>query len=150
MSYDIHYDMIIKTTHYSGNFNREMCAYLIGMIGDGVVGEEFVKEFHESNHPQSILDEIEDINISIEDREEEGSEYCLPVHMTEGDINAISIHFEILPSKELIDFIMDRAMKFTQHKEFQADNYIGFKVLGYYFTKVTITRNKTTYLEERI
>lgn len=41
------YGFIIDTDSYSGNFEREMCAYITGQIGDCCVGDEYVEEFME-------------------------------------------------------------------------------------------------------
>lgn len=38
---------IIKTNAYAGNFEREMCAYMTGMIGGCEVGDEEAKLFYE-------------------------------------------------------------------------------------------------------
>lgn len=42
-----HYTFIIDTDSYAGNFEREMCAYLTGHIGDCEVGEEWAQKFME-------------------------------------------------------------------------------------------------------
>lgn len=39
------YKFIIDTDQYAGNFEREMCAYLTGVIGECGVGEEFAELF---------------------------------------------------------------------------------------------------------
>ena len=41
------YGFIIDTDSYSGNFERQMCAYITGQIGDCCVGDEYVEEFIE-------------------------------------------------------------------------------------------------------
>lgn len=39
------YTFIIDTDSYAGNFEREMCAYITGCIGDCEVGEEWADKF---------------------------------------------------------------------------------------------------------
>lgn len=34
-----HYSIVIDTENYAGNFERRMCAFLTGQIGDGYVGD---------------------------------------------------------------------------------------------------------------
>jgi len=39
------HSFIIDTNEYAGNFEREMCAYCTGQIGDCGVGEEEAEKF---------------------------------------------------------------------------------------------------------
>lgn len=41
------YIFIIDTDRYAGNFERDMCAYVTGQIGDCGVGKEFVEIYHQ-------------------------------------------------------------------------------------------------------
>lgn len=47
------YGLIIKTDKYTGNFEREMCAYMTGHIGDCEVGNEEAGQFLEK-HAQEL------------------------------------------------------------------------------------------------
>lgn len=38
------YQILVKTNSYAGNFEREMCAFMTGAIGECSVGSEFVDE----------------------------------------------------------------------------------------------------------
>jgi hypothetical protein len=40
------YLFVIDTDEYAGNFEREMCAYLTGRVGDCGVGDDFAELFH--------------------------------------------------------------------------------------------------------
>ena len=42
------YTIIIDTDEYSGNFEREMCAYCTGQVGECEVGEEEQAVFDET------------------------------------------------------------------------------------------------------
>lgn len=42
MSY---YTLVVDTEQYSGNFEREMCAYLTGQVGECGVGQGFVAKY---------------------------------------------------------------------------------------------------------
>lgn len=59
--------VIIDTTAYAGNFERELCAYFTGQIEECYVGSEFLKskdsiknlEWWEDNiAPQEVMDEM--------------------------------------------------------------------------------------------
>lgn len=41
------YSFIIDTNSYAGNFEREMCAYLTGQVGDCGVGDEHIESLKE-------------------------------------------------------------------------------------------------------
>lgn len=47
MSKTTEFRIIIDTNSYAGNFEREMCAYLTGQVGDCKVGEEIAEEVKE-------------------------------------------------------------------------------------------------------
>lgn len=47
------YGLIIKTDKYTGNFEREMCAYMTGHTGDCEVGDEESVEFLKE-YPQKL------------------------------------------------------------------------------------------------
>lgn len=38
------YQLLVKTNCYAGNFERELCAFMTGQVGDCEVGDEFVEE----------------------------------------------------------------------------------------------------------
>ena len=39
-----YYGFIVDTDSYAGNFEREMCAYMTGHIGECSVGEEYASD----------------------------------------------------------------------------------------------------------
>lgn len=39
------FKLVVDTAQYSGNFEREMCAYITGQFGECGVGEEWVKNY---------------------------------------------------------------------------------------------------------
>ena len=49
------YLFIVDTDQYAGNFEREMCAYMTGAVGECGVGEEYAKMFNEEE-PDTIFD----------------------------------------------------------------------------------------------
>ena len=54
------YAIVIKTDTYAGNFEREMCAYLTGHIGECQVGKELVNEEIKELFNGFIQDEADD------------------------------------------------------------------------------------------
>ena len=54
------YAIVIKTDSYAGNFEREMCAYLTGQIGECEVGKELINEEIKELFDGYIQDEPDD------------------------------------------------------------------------------------------
>jgi len=83
---DKRYFFIIDTNSYAGNFERNMCAYLTGQIGDCEVGDDIAAEFEEQ-FPDEYA-EFQDIIGS--DSDEHGcSRPCEMCH-TEGRFGFVS------------------------------------------------------------
>jgi hypothetical protein len=49
---------IIDTDSYAGNFERDMCAYITGVVGDCGVGEEFAKMYEEEMNVDEDLENV--------------------------------------------------------------------------------------------
>lgn len=47
---DTHYVFVVDTTEYSGNFERLMCAYVTGEVGECLVGEEVAGRLEKDGH----------------------------------------------------------------------------------------------------
>lgn len=54
------YIFVIDTDSYAGNFERDLCAYITGVVGDCGVGREFTKLYREETN----------------DKHEDGSQFC--------------------------------------------------------------------------
>lgn len=52
-----HFLFVVDTDHYAGNFERQMCAYVTGMVGECGVGEEEEVIFEEEVDINPLLDE---------------------------------------------------------------------------------------------
>ena len=97
------YKVIIQTNKYAGNFEREMCAFITGHIGECEVGKKFMNNITESE--QKILGDIM-----------HKGEGCLrPVDISNLNNEAIEIYFYNKPSKESIEY-MERAAKIYAEK----------------------------------
>lgn len=76
------YGIIIDTEEYSGNFERELCAFLTGHVGDCRVGDEF-------EHKNPLFDSV----ISVPD--ENGCYRPCEIYPTEGWFNnGVGKHFK--------------------------------------------------------
>jgi hypothetical protein len=48
------FTFVINTEQYAGNFEREMCAYVTGQIGECGVGQEEKKQYKTETHKQPL------------------------------------------------------------------------------------------------
>ena len=138
--------IIIDTDTYAGNFERELCAYVSGIVGDCEVGIEIAEK---------AMKEIKMIdwwNENINPQEtEDGSEFFRPctIMMTPEDgkgknnlnYNSVAIFVESFPNDEIIEELMTRAKVFCENKQKIYDEANYFK---------TNESNKITLLNIRM
>lgn len=102
--------IVIDTTAYAGNFERELCAYLTGQIAECTVGNEFIKR---SDPPKYLQWWEENINPQ---EDTEGSEFYRPCTIwktnNSKDYQSVAIFVEQFPSQEVIDEMLERAKYF--------------------------------------
>lgn len=134
---------VIDTADYAGNFERDMCAYLTGCIGDCGVGEDMAQLYDKEVGVDSFTNPFEDIILSEPD--EQG--VCRPVTIypgKNGDMNSVAILFEYRPSGEQIALMKERSYRFAALPE---EDY-GQRplkprvshILGFRLIEQTITR----------
>jgi len=95
------YGIVIHTNKYAGNFEREVCAWVTGHVGECGVGKEMVVE----NIAEKFL--------NIQEKADENG--CMrPVEICEDNANNLTIFFSEEPSKEQLDLVADRCDSFNQ------------------------------------
>jgi len=106
---------VIDTNDYAGNFERDMCAYITGVIGECGVGEEFAELYlKETGEEESRFVEL------IESRP--GNHGCnRPCRIWRSKdnpkvYNSVAIFFYNEPTKHEIEFMEKRAMQFVEAK----------------------------------
>lgn len=132
------YIFIIDTNEYAGNFERDMCAFCTGMIGDCEVGKEESEKFIKEES-QDIYDDLNEI---IEKRPDDHG-CCRPTSIyldKKGNkYNSVAIYFFEKPSEKIIEMIKARAKKFTKGKERIMKRPRTMKILGFRMKKETLT-----------
>ena len=128
---DVYYAFIIDTDSYSGNFEREMAAFLTGV--ETVRGEKWIEEFEKEygkNDEDSIVnnllylysehgDEFQSIWESPNWRND-GNGKHYPKNSAKGKkcryaaYNSVAIFFRNLPDEQSIAMLKERAYKFVQ------------------------------------
>lgn len=129
------YKIIIDTEQYSGNFEREMCAYITGRYGECGVGYEIAKFYaSQINHLEWFKE-----NIVNQPDEDNGCNRPVSVSVTPGWFNngygrhiregtptirtkhpaylSVEIYTHTIPPKEVIEEIIERAKYFCLNRE---------------------------------
>ena len=135
----------IDTTDYSGNFEREMCAFVTGQVGECGVGDQFIDEAldeicEKSNDAYNWLNDH-----TVQEADDADSPCYRPCsiwptpgrvnngsggHFNEADIKpeecwagthwpayeSVAIFFDGVPPKEVIDIMIERAKWFAQNR----------------------------------
>lgn len=128
------YLFIIDTNQYSGNFEREMCAYLTGCIGDCGVGDKMSRLFYdEVDDPDDELFE----NIAYIPDEHGCSRPATIWRDSEDVYRSVGIWFETKPTPEQIQILKDRANKFTTIYKSESLKIKGFRLITFTTTSVT-------------
>ena len=128
------FGFIIQTNKYSGNFQREFCAYLTGRIGEcGVGGELIDKEADYSLFQDSVIDMPDDHGCY-----RPASIWPSP----DKSYNSVIIYFDKCPTDEQIAFMKDKADNFNKY--FRQNSRMGeyhkdIKILGYSIEQFTFT-----------
>ena len=124
------FGLVVKTSEYTGNFEREFCAFATGQVGECEVGDEMVKDEYPVN--------FEELLMQVPD--EHG---CYrPVSLDEeGDTNNLIIFFEDKPSQEAIDAVKEATNSFNMARgtmgrmaKFYKDSkieFLGFELREY-------------------
>ncbi len=131
---------VIDTDRYSGNFEREMCAFVTGQIGECGVGEEMANAYESAVEDGPDMD-----NLVAQEMDEHGCARPATIWPTPGWWNdgvgahfrdgegpeckekypayqSVGIWLERKPSKEEMEFIKTRARSFlTLEKEDRQD-----------------------------
>lgn len=97
---------VIKTNKYAGNFERQLCAYITGVIGGCGVG---------AREQQAFCTEVDDHDKFMEfvDMLPHDDGCFRPVSIFGPDYNDVAIFFHQPPTDELIDLMISRARKYV-------------------------------------
>ena len=125
------YRVLVKTNCYAGNFEREMCAFMTGCIGECEVGEEFVDEGVREKFKGFI------------ERKADDNGCFRPVEVGE-DSNDFVIFFREEPSSEQIELMAERAKLFENTRPYK---YLDedFKFLGIEVLQITTVTKRKGY-----
>lgn len=97
------YALSIETNCYAGNFEREMCAFVTGQIGDCGVGDKEASKFETEFPEWDIIFEEK-----VQQVQDEG---CYRPVACQGG-GSLEIYFWDDPTKEELQFLRERILKF--------------------------------------
>lgn len=121
-----HWAVAIDTDAYAGNFERQMCAHITGLVGDCQVGEEFVSE---CPFGDDVIAHIPD---------EKGCHRPCAIGRSHGDagMNSVLIFFNEEPNKKQRSIVKERSKSFmkTWESVYAEKKFMELKmtkILGY-------------------
>lgn len=134
---------VVDTDKYSGNFEREMCAYITGQVGECGVGEETAEEASETIRNLAWFEE----NIV-----QEADEYqchrpasIWPNPQTDGTnrpcYESVAIFLEVLPPQDVLDEMVERAKSYCEQKGLV---FKGYRLLEPVFEMVPVVEKRLT------
>lgn len=139
------YIFLIDTDEYAGNFERDLCAYMTGMIGECGVGDDCQKIYAEDKGfglPEGSCSVIRNNpydDMLVNEPDDHGCGRPTSIwKSSNGLYNSVAIFFLYKPTKEMIEDMKQRAVDFSNHKGKLADiPFLGkFKVKGFRLIKV--------------
>jgi hypothetical protein len=148
------YIFVAHTNMYSGNFERDMCAFATGLIGECGVGDDYAEQFQEECG-MDVYDKFQEMQVSLAD--EHGCHRPCTIWPTPGRKNdgmgkhsngnagfpayeSVAIFFDQQPKPELIDFMKGRILRFAdEYKRFHQPESAGMRIKGFQLLRETTT-----------
>lgn len=146
MSKDNHFIFVVHTKNYSGNFERELCGFLTGMVGECEVGDDQAELFKEDVAPE-LVEKFSDMVTDMPDEDNGCMRPCV-IWPTPGRYNngygghfddsvettdtkwpayeSVAIFFSKQPTQDMIDLMKQRA---AEYDEDHAIGVTGFQLL---------------------
>lgn len=126
--------LIIHTSTYTGNFERQLCAYATGSIGECNVGKEHVEGFEAAFAARFPEEDdqyaVQDITANVPD--DNGCWRPCSIWNWKGDFyKSMAIFMEDKPEDQYMAFIKERALEFATNN--------NFTITGFTWVKRTVT-----------
>ena len=142
--YSAQYEFIVDTDSYSGNFERELCAYITGHWDNESHGNHQAEIFKEEVGDHDPFEDYITYAPTCDDDMPILAPECLEItpkkYGAAGSYNSVGIFFHKMPPPELIQLMKDRAYKFAK-EGLVFDKPVNLKILGF--------RIKEQVVEER-
>ena len=155
---------VIDTDQYAGNFEREMCAFVTGHIGECGVGQQYQKLFFDflgldveqrDDNPffEQVVDMADDhgcfrpvsiwptkgrVNDGHGNCYDEDSEEAKKLKQTYGAYESVGIFFRSEPSRALINLMKERVQEFCKLEPLRSTVPENIKIRGFRLIKVSL------------
>lgn len=110
----IEYKVVVDTDKYAGNFEREMTAFMTGVVGDCEVGSELQKTF-QIECSEDICFEMDNL-IAFRLSPHVVYRPCAICENEDKEYNSFEIYLEKKPKKHLFELMRERAYKYAKNK----------------------------------
>lgn len=139
---------VIDTGSYAGNFERKMCAFITGQVGDCGVGREIALE--QASNIKSLAWFEENVYLAPDESEISYKVTIWPSPMEEQSGNAkrpvynsVAIFLDVLPPQDVLAEMVERAQLFCQNNRIE---YKGYRLLTPVFEMAPVeTENVVGY-----
>jgi len=141
------YIFIVKTNLYSGNFERELCAYITGEVGECGVGDNFAERYRHQV-PEQWEGLWENRVFSVPD--EHGCHRPASIWTdASNEYTSVAVFLHDRPSDTECEFLVERARKFPEAlkavKEWACEG--DLKILGFELIKYDVKRTESVVAE---
>jgi hypothetical protein len=132
----VEYELLVRTNSYAGNFERDMCAFMTGHIGECEVGEELAEQ------------EIHDLFEDIIERKPDDHDCHRPCQIaTKPHFNDFNIWLSAKPSDEQLRVLVERAKLYAKNppgdyppKDLE---FLGLELIK---VETTVKRSQAAYI----
>jgi hypothetical protein len=135
---ETYYTCRIDTTQYSGNFERQMVAFISGMVGDCDVGAECLEAAEAALPVETAKWLVYNVMFTADGH---GCHRPAEAVSTPGGsgCQSVQMRFGIEPPQFIQDFLRDRAQRFPQEAPDRFKQYAGIEILDVVFSRVEVT-----------
>jgi hypothetical protein len=117
------YSIVVKTNQYAGNFERELCAHLTGIVGECEVGEEYVDE--------TVTPIFEEFISQVPDDNGTRRPVGLGSENEGASGQDVVIYFDSEPTKEQVQIIKERLLTFKPSEWVKDLKFEGLELIEY-------------------
>jgi hypothetical protein len=130
---EIKYRVIVSTNTFAANFDKELCAFTTGQIGECKIGID--RRYRASAEVREMFEKAMERRVGADD-------YWRPVGPNAKDANAFELYFKEKPTQEMIDAFIEGFNDFADEKKEKNPITTRISLEG-----ITIITEKTVYEE---
>lgn len=130
---EIKYRVVISTNTFATNFEKELCAFVTGQIGECKVGID--RRFYSSAEMRDIFEKAMERRLC-----DDG--YWRPVQTSPKDVNSFELFFKERPTQQMMDHIREACDEFAEEKKDK--NPLTNKIT---FDNIVVIKERSLYEE---